>query len=403
MYWKQGSPLISLLSLQGGGASILDVWKYLKDKEKESIRLLKEFVELESFSLDKRGVDELGAHLIDVFSEFPVKAESLKEEQFGNHLRFQLGDGEKQILLLSHLDTVYPKGTIENMPFQVDGNKAKGPGVIDIKASYVMVYHLFELLQNINLKDYRIVWLLTSDEEVGSPTGKHAVIREAARSEAVLVLEPATDSGALKTARKGGGKYTIEVKGVSAHAGLNPQDGANAIEELAFQITNIVNFADHSKGTTINTGEIKGGNLFNVVADYACAEIDIRVAEASEVQRIQHAFNRLKVRNPRTKLNVSGSVYRPPLTKTDLADRLLQLVQSIGRHLDVSLQEAMVGGGSDGNYAAETGTPVLDGLGGYGGSAHSPEEFLWIESLAERTAILYGLIYELIQLGETWR
>ncbi|EWG09962.1 M20 family metallopeptidase [Cytobacillus firmus] len=383
---------------------MLDIFQALKEKEEASLHLLKEFVELESFSFDKQGVDNLSTHLIRVFSEFPVKAESLKEEHYGNHLRFQLGEGEKQLLLLSHLDTVYPRGTIERMPFQVEGKKARGPGVIDIKASYVMVYHLFELLlQQMNLKDYQIVWLLTSDEEVGSPTGKLAVKREAARSEAVLVLEPAADNRALKTARKGGGKFTIEVNGISAHAGLNPQDGANAIEELAFQITKIISLADWSKGTTINTGEIKGGSLFNVVADYARAEIDVRIEERDEIQRIQQAFDQLRVRNPRTRLNVTGSIYRPPLIKTELTGRLFKMAERIGRDLDVSVEEAMVGGGSDGNYAAETGAPVLDGLGGYGGGAHSPDEFLWIESLAERTSILYGLIQELIQLDGTWR
>ncbi|WP_102264449.1 M20 family metallopeptidase [Mesobacillus jeotgali] len=382
---------------------MLDLLKRLKEKQKESLSLLQEFVEIESFSHNKIGIDELGAHLIKIFSKYPITAQSLKEEHYGNHLRIQLGTGEKQILLLSHLDTVYPKGTIKKMPFQIEGNKVKGPGVIDIKASYVMVYHLFELMQDINLKDYQIVWLLTSDEEIGSPAGRDVVKKEAEKSRVVLVLEPATDAGAVKTSRKGGGKYTIEVQGISAHAGLNPQDGANAIEELAFQITNIVTLADHSKGTTINTGEIKGGNLFNVVPEFARAEIDVRVSESSEVRRIQQAFGQLKSRNSRTKLNVSGSVYRPPLIKTEITDQLLQIVQRKAEILGFSIDEAMVGGGSDGNYAAETGVPVLDGLGAYGGGAHSPEEFLWIDSLAERTALLYCLIVELLKMDSTWR
>ena len=382
---------------------MVDILKRLQGKQKESLRLLQEFVEIESFSHDKDGIDELGAHLKQIFSKYPIITESLIEEHYGNHLRIQLGTGKKQILLLSHLDTVYPKGTIKNMPFQIEGNKVKGPGVIDIKASYVMVYQLFGLLQDINLKDYQIVWLLTSDEEIGSPAGRDLVKKEAAKSSVVLVLEPATDTGAVKTSRKGGGKYTIEVKGISAHAGLNPQDGANAIEELAFQITNIVNLADHSKGTTINTGEIKGGNLFNVVPEFARAEIDVRISESSEVQRILQAFGHLKARNPLTKLNVSGSVYRPPLIKTEITDQLLQIVQRKAEILGFSIDEAMVGGGSDGNYAAETGVPVLDGLGAYGGGAHSPEEFLWIDSLAERTALLYCLIVKLIKMDTTWR
>ncbi|WP_174732391.1 M20 family metallopeptidase [Mesobacillus harenae] len=376
------------------------IFNRLRDKEHESLRLLQEFVELESFSYDKSGVDKLGLHLIRKFSEFPIKTNVHKEEAFGNHLRFQLGDGENQILLISHLDTVYPKGTIETMPFSKEKGLVKGPGVIDIKASYVMVYHLFDLLQNTDLKNHQIVWLLTSDEEVGSPTGKAVVRKEAALSKAVLVLEPATDSGAVKTARKGGGKYTIEVTGVSAHAGLNPEDGANAIEELAYQITQIMAFADPRKGTTINTGEIRGGNLFNVVPDSARAEIDVRVLETSEVERIEAAFNSLSVRNSRAKLVVSGSVYRPPLVKTEQTGKLFQLAKTEASKLGIKYLEKMVGGGSDGNYAAETGCPVLDGLGPYGGGAHSPLEFLRTESIAERTAILYGLICQLFLLDE---
>jgi len=376
---------------------LFDLLARLHSKREESLRLLQGFVELESFSHDKAGVDQLGKHLVEVFSSFPVQAECIKEETVGNHLRFQLGEGKKQILLIGHLDTVYPRGTLERMPFQVDGNQAKGPGVIDIKGSYVMVYHLFELIADLDLDDYQIVWLLTSDEEIGSPNGKKIVKEEAARSQVVLVLEPATDRGALKTARKGSGKFTLEVKGISAHAGLNPEDGANAIEELAYQITKIVPLADHSKGTTLNTGEISGGQLFNVVPNYGSAIIDVRVSELSEAVRIETAFRELTVRNPRTQLHITGSVYRPPLVKTEETNQLFQLTQEIGRLLGIELEEAMVGGGSDGNFAAETGTPVLDGLGVFGGGAHSPEEFLWIDSLAERTALLYGLISTFIQ------
>ncbi|WP_209124156.1 M20 family metallopeptidase [Alkalihalobacillus sp. BA299] len=376
------------------------VLEKLRERKAESIELLQNFVVVESFSHDKEGIDQLSNVLTEVFSKYNLTIERYPQEQYGDHIRFQLGQGHKQILLISHLDTVYPKGTIKTMPFIVEEGKVMGPGVIDIKASYVMVYHLFDLLQDVELNDYQIVWLLTSDEEIGSPSGKVIVEQEAGKSDAVLVLEPATDDGEIKTARKGGGKFTVAVTGISAHAGLNPQDGANAIEELAYQITNIVSFANESKGTTINTGEIKGGNLFNVVPDFASAEIDVRVTEMSEVARIEEAFQTLRVRNKRTKLKVTGSVYRPPLIRTDQTSHLFHLAQNIGNQINVELTDKMVGGGSDGNYAAKTGKPVLDGLGPYGGFAHSPNEYLWIDTIAERTAIVYGLIRELISNGK---
>lgn len=368
----------------------------LVDQEDKSIELLRRFTEIESFSYDKEGVDRLSAELIRTFSHFPLQVDIFPEETYGNHVRFTWGSGERQITLLSHLDTVYPRGKLSGMPFRVEGDRIFGPGVYDMKISYVMMYHLFELLQEQGLSnDFRLVWLCTSDEEIGSPSGRDVVMEEAGKSEVVLVLEPSAEGGALKTARKGGGKFRLEVFGRAAHAGINPEDGANAIEELAYQIVQISGWADESLGTTINTGEIKGGTLFNVVADYAMAEIDVRVLHLSEAVRLEQAFHGLQVRNPRTQLKVEGSVYRPPMVRTKQTGVLFDLAQQQASKLGIHLSEVMTGGGSDGNFAAVKGVPVLDGLGVVGGYAHSPQEFLWKDSIAERTALLYGLVNSL--------
>ncbi|WP_202079028.1 M20 family metallopeptidase [Caldalkalibacillus salinus] len=378
--------------------TILDA---LKKNNDNALHLLERFVQIESYSHDKEGVDRLGKDIIDVFSDaFPVKTERIMEVEQGDHLRIQLGHGGKKILLLSHLDTVYPKGTLKQMPFWINEGKAMGPGVLDIKQSYVMVYHLFQLLLQHNSHDLnkvKIVWLLTSDEEIGSPTGQHVVLAEAQQSEAVLVLEPATNDGKLKSARKGGGNFSLEVLGISAHAGLNPQDGANAIEELAYQITQIVKLADHSRGTTINTGEIRGGDLFNVVPAYASTKIDVRILEPDEGIRVERAFKNLQVKNQRTQLKIHGSVYRPPLLKTEQTFKLLSLAQKVADDLELKIEDTLVGGGSDGNYAAQTGIPVLDGLGAYGGFAHAPEEYVWVDSIAERSTLVYGILRELLK------
>ncbi|ALC91589.1 hypothetical protein AM500_18720 [Bacillus sp. FJAT-18017] len=376
-----------------------EVRQEIQSKEASSISLLKCFVEIESFSYDKEGVDRLSSEIQKTFGVFPVQMEVIQEEKYGNHLKVSWGEGNQQITVLSHLDTVYPRGTLVKMPFQVDETKVYGPGVYDMKASYVMMYHVFTLLKEKG--DFppgvKIVWLLTSDEEIGSPNGKQYVIEEAKKSLAVLVLEPPTEDGSLKTARKGGGRFTVAVKGISAHAGVNPGDGANAIEELCRQIVYISGLADPVQGTTINTGEIKGGTLFNVVPEYGAAEIDVRVGNREEAVRIEEALRNLSPVNPRTQLKVTGGIYRPPMERGEETEKLFYLAKKLGEQLGINLTEASTGGGSDGNFAASTGVPVLDGLGVFGGFAHSPDEFLRKISIAERTALLYGILLSLVK------
>ncbi|TCN21102.1 M20 family metallopeptidase [Mesobacillus foraminis] len=384
--------------MEGAGMRVEEVLKQLLEKEQDSLTLMKKFVETESFSHDKDGINKLVGILKKAFEVFPVEIQEVVEQEVGNHLKIEWGQGPRQITILSHLDTVYPRGTLESMPFRFEEGKVYGPGVYDMKASYVMMYHLFNLLEEGSLPvDLKILWLLTSDEEVGSPHGKIHAMEEAARSEAVLVLEPSGHGGALKTARKGGGKFTVEVQGIAAHAGVNPEDGANAIEELCRQLIEITGFAAPSIGTTINIGEIKGGTLFNVVPELASAEVDVRVLEHEEGERVEQAFKNLSSFNTKTRLTVKGSMYRPPMPRSEETERLFHIASQVGKQLGLSLTEVTTGGGSDGNFAASAGAPVLDGLGVVGGYAHSPDEYLWLDSLAERTALLYGIILSLAQ------
>jgi glutamate carboxypeptidase len=383
--------------MEGSSMRLREIKNLLVEREQDSITLLKKFVEMESFSHDKVGIDKLCSEIIKTFQVFPLEITVLKEKKFGNHLKITMGKGQRQITILSHLDTVYPKGTLDKMPFKVDGDKVYGPGVYDMKASFVMMYHLFDLLKEEELHtDVKLVWLLTSDEEIGSPTGRYLVYEESERSEAVLVLEPSADGGALKTARKGGGKYRIEVNGISAHSGINPEDGANAIEELARQIIHILGIAQPSLGTTINPGEITGGTLFNVVPDHASAEVDVRILTNSEAERIESGFRNLAVYNPKTHLKVEGSIYRPPMVRTNKTEVLFNLAKNIAEEIGVTLTQVTTGGGSDGNFAASRGTAVLDGLGVVGGFAHSPNEFLWKDSIVERTCLLYGIVISMV-------
>lgn len=361
----------------------------------EKLNMLKRFVEIESFSHDKTGIKKMAEELINVFAIFKPVSELINEETGSCHLKMTFGSGKRQILLLTHLDTVYPKDTLVKMPWRVENGKAYGPGVLDIKASYVIVYEVLKKLEKEFFENYKIVWLNTGDEEIGSPSGKHYVISEAKKSEAVFVLEPAMANGALKTARKGGGKYRISVKGKSAHAGVNPEDGINAIVRLANLVLKIAEQEDLKNGTTVTVGTISGGTLFNVVPDYATCEVDVRVKTEDERKRIETFFQNLKYYT--SEIEVEGEIYRPPFVRSEGTANLFRLAKECARKQNIDLLEAETGGGSDGNFAATTGVPVLDGLGARGGGAHSPDEFVYIDSIEERAKLLACLLVKLKQ------
>jgi glutamate carboxypeptidase len=306
------------------------------------------------------------------------------------------GSAPGKILLLGHTDTVYERGTLARMPFRVVGGRARGPGALDMKAGLVIALAAIDALRAAGLKPRRrVVCLWTPDEEIGSGCSRAAIEREARRSMAVLVLEPGTGpSGRLKTARKGVGEFVLEVTGRAAHAGVNPQEGVNAVHELALQIARVARFGEPRKEITVNADVVEGGTRTNVIAERARAQVDVRCARAADMRRIEARFRALRPVLPGAKLRVTGGMDRPPMERR-VSAQLFERARRLGREMGLRIEESFTGGGSDGNFTAALGIPTLDGLGGAGAGAHSPGEYVTTRSLAERAALLAALLLTL--------
>ena len=373
---------------------------WLRAREPLLTRLLGDFVRIESSSDDPAGVNRLVARLSAEWKVRRARVERLRApaaSRLPDLLRCEIspapGGAPGQILLLGHTDTVYARGTLEHMPFRIAGRRAMGPGVLDMKAGLVIALAAVDALRAAGTGPRRrVVCLWTPDEEIGSKCSRAAIEREARRSAAVLVLEPGTGPrGKLKTARKGVGEFLLEISGRAAHAGVNPQQGVNAVHELALQIAGVARFADPRRGITVNADVVAGGTRTNVIAASARAQVDVRCTRAADMRRIEARFRALRPILPGAKLRVSGGMDRPPMERR-VAAQLFERARLLGRELGLRIEESFTGGGSDGNFTAALGVPTLDGLGGFGGGAHTPGEFVTTRSLAQRAALLALLL-----------
>lgn len=321
----------------------------------------------------------------------------LRQKLRGDHLRVVWPSAasrpEGQLLVLGHYDTVYPTGSLARMPFRVSGGKAFGPGTYDMKAGIVQALFAFEALQELRLPIRRsIVFLWTSDEEIGSESSRELIESEARRSDAVFVIEPSLGkAGLLKTSRKGVGTAELIVHGRSSHAGLEPEKGVNAIHELSAQIARIEKWNDFPRGITINADIIEGGSRSNVIADRAKAIIDLRAWRFSDMHALEKRLRSLKPAHRGAKLEIHGGFDRPPLERKRSA-ALFARAKSLAEQLGFSLGEAAAGGGSDGNFTAALGVPTLDGLGAVGDGAHSPHEHIVVKIMPQRAALLAALL-----------
>ena len=350
---------------------------------------LERLVVAESPSLDKARCDACADEVAELFRQrLGVAAVRHQRPDAGDHLEIRLGDGAAPVVLLCHYDTVWPEGTLARLPFRVEGDRVTGPGSYDMKAGIVEAAFALE-----HARPKRpIVVLATSDEEIGSASSR-ALIEDTARGAvAVLVLEPAASGGAIKTARKGIADFVLEVDGLAAHAGIEPEKGISAVEELAHQMLALKLLADPNKGTTINVGVVRGGTRPNVVAAHARAEIDVRFTRASEAERVVASIRGLRPRLDGAQLRISGGIDRPPMERSAGVVRLAELAQRLAADIGFALNEASVGGASDGNFTAAMGVPTLDGLGPDGGGAHADSEHLLVESWLLRTQLLRLLI-----------
>ncbi|MEO9009753.1 MAG: M20 family metallopeptidase [Nakamurella sp.] len=302
------------------------------------------------------------------------------------HLLWRLG-GPTQVLLVGHCDTVWPVGTVARWPFSIDGDRATGPGVFDMKAGLVQMFHALGVLDDLT----GVTVLVTSDEEIGSPTSRALIEREAAGARAALVLEASAD-GALKVARKGVSLYQLAVRGRAAHAGLEPESGINASIELAHQVLSIAALADLSGTSTVTPTVLRSGNTSNTVPDHAEVSVDVRVETEMDQRRIDVAMHSLRPVLNGAQLAVHGGVNRPPLSK-ESSRELFALASRVAENMGIGpLRSASVGGASDGNFTAGVGTPTLDGLGAVGGHAHAEGEWASVRAMPDRAALLARLI-----------
>ena len=375
---------------------------YFQNRQREILALTRALVEAESPSgneASSKAVVSLLAAAARTISAVTT-IERVPSENYGEHLRVHaFGNGRnnpKTILLLGHTDTVHVLGSLEKRPWRVEGNRAYGPGVFDMKANCALAIEAIRALASLGLRPQSpIVLLLTCDEESGSMSGRGLVEAEARRARAVLVLEPPASGGRVKTGRKGTGMFTIEARGRAAHAGLEPEKGASAILEIARQIESLHRMNNFDTGITVNVGVVNGGTLSNVVAAEARAEIDLRFRTNESGAQIEKEILNLRPFDARVQLVVRGGINRPPLERTDKVLALFEHAREIAAALDHELGEAQVGGASDGNFAAAVGAPVLDGLGIDGDGAHATHEHILIDDLPRRGALLAGLIASL--------
>ena len=384
--------------------------RYFRAQQAMVLDTIEQLVTLESPADVKASVDRLSTVLGSRFGELGGKVTVHRNEKFGNHLQVdfpgekrshfsqsgrEMGQTHKPILLLGHMDTVYPIGTISKMPFRVQKGRVWGPGVFDMKAGIALALHVIEalLLWNGGKLPKPTCILLVSDEEIGSPSSRPVTEELARKSECVLVVEPAAGlKGAIKTARKGIGEYTIHVTGVAAHAGLDFEKGHSAIVELSRQIVRLSEMVDLKRGTTINAGKISGGSRTNVVPDEASAVIDVRVSTRKDADQLHRALVSIRPFDSKCKIKVTGGMNRPPMERTSAIAGLYAKAAAIAEGLRQDLEEAAVGGGSDGNFTAALGIPTLDGLGAVGEGAHAAHESVIVSELPRRAALLAGLI-----------
>jgi glutamate carboxypeptidase len=369
--------------------------RYFEAEQEALLRTIREFVEIESPSDNKPVLDRMGRFLAERFEAFGGRPRVHPADDYGNNLQidFPGRDKVKPVLLLGHFDTVYPLGTLANMPCHVAEGRMHGPGVLDMKSGIALMLFAIEALQAWHSGLPRPVTVfLVSDEEVGSYSSRKITEALARESAAVLVLEPAGPRGAVKTARKGVGEYTLTVRGVAAHAGLDPGKGHSAILELARQIAAISKLNDLRRGLSVNSGVIRGGTRTNVIAAEATAEIDVRITHARQAAGLDRKLRSLKPFDRRCRLEIEGGINRLPMERTAGVAALYKKAQAIAKQIDWKIEEAAVGGGSDGNFTAGIGIPTLDGLGGAGQGAHAVHEHIVISELPRRALLLAGMI-----------
>ncbi|GAC1434649.1 MAG: M20 family metallopeptidase [Ktedonobacteraceae bacterium] len=363
---------------------------------------LKAIVNIDSGTYTKAGIDRVGAYLADRFSDFGFSPAFDKQQDYGNNLVATLtGSALKgpRILLIGHIDTVFPSGEVEKRPFALRERNGKpiatGPGVLDMKSGVLIgMYGIHLLLEENNTKYQSLTFICNSDEEIGSPGSKPLIQELARQSDAVIVLEPGRAIASVVSSRRSSGQYRVEVRGLSAHAGVEPHNGRNAIHELTYKVQAMQALNGTIPGTTLSVGIIHGGERTNVVPDFAYCEMDVRASDLQGIQAIEVAMRKVAAKTTieGTTTTFSGDMRCLPFERTEQNARLVQKAKEAGKELGLTIEDLGSGGASDANTTSGMGIPTIDGLGAGGGLAHNPGEYIELDYLPTRIALLTGLV-----------
>lgn len=363
--------------------------------ENHVIERSRQLVELESPSHDKRAVNRAVNHTAELCEHIGGQVQLHEHSDFGNSLQARFGTSiaAEPVLVLGHLDTVWDTGSLQSMPWRTEGDRIYGPGLLDMKMGVAMALEAVEMLQALDALTRPVVLLLHGDEEVGSPRSRSLTESIGRKSAAVFVLEPAQgEAGAYKTRRKGVGNYRVAVRGVAAHSGVDFERGHSAILELGRLLGKLAALSDPGRGVTVNPGLIGGGSRSNVVAADAWAEVDVRIAHAEDASLIENKLRLLAPEDNSCLVSLSGGINRPPMERSPAIAKLFERAKSLAAEINIPLEEAATGGGSDGNFTAALGIPTLDGMGAVGAGAHASHEHVLRSHIAPRTALLAAML-----------
>lgn len=379
----------------------------IERRKEELLREIREIVEIETPSTDKAAVDRLGKVLAGKLADLGCKVTTIPREGYGDCLVGRwapagaatpaggpLPDDGKPLLLLCHFDTVWSVGTLAERPWRVEGGKAYGPGAFDMKAGLVFSLFALRTLLDLGRAPRRpLLYLFTTDEEIGSPSTRELIERHARECAATLCLEPATaPHGAVKTARKGWGRFEVRVTGRSAHAGGAHEQGVNALEELARQIQELHALTDYARGVTVTVGMAQGGTRPNVIPDLATATIDLRASTRADLEAATAAILARRPNLPGAGVQVTGGINRLPFERAGAVVALYQHARGLAAELGFDLPEGSTGGVSDGNFTAALGIPTIDGIGALGDGAHALHEHVVVDELPRRCALVARLM-----------